>query len=125
MVVDVKSGGVNEKLLNEVVEYWVKTPLKPDEIGEFYKKQMEQLATVSAPKVGKASNSESFTDADIASKMAGETQFDAPDVDNSKDEKIANASADKNFFNYLDFASMLVTNPSNVTGKGSPRRLLQ
>jgi hypothetical protein len=136
MVTDVKSGGVSEKLLTEVVDYWVNVDKTPEEIGEFLGKQMNQIEMVhsSVQKTAKASNSDSFngkgfTDEDIAAKMAG-PKFDAPDVDNAaKNEKIANASAGQGGIGndwFLDFGNMLVSPVSAKAkeGKGAPRRLI-
>jgi hypothetical protein len=135
MVTDVKSGGVSEKLLGEVVDYWVNTPKTPEEIGEFLGKQMEQIELVhnSVPKTAKASNQDNFnnqfTDEDIAAKMAG-PKFDAPDVDNAaNNEKIANASAGQGGIGnawFMELSDMLVSPVSAKAkeGKGSPRRLI-
>jgi hypothetical protein len=135
MVTDVKSGGVSEKLLTEVVDYWVNVDKTPEEIGEFLGKQMNQLEMVhnSIPKTAKASNQDNFnnqfTDEDIAAKMAG-PKFDAPDVDNAaNNEKIVNASAGQGGIGndwFLDLGNMLVSPVSAKAkeGKGAPRRLI-
>jgi hypothetical protein len=128
MVTDVKSGGVSESLLTEVVDYWMKTPLEPKDIGEFYAKQESQIEVLNpTPKSAKAS----FTNQDIASKLANgsTTQFDAPDADNSKEnqnEKYANAAYDNDPAWALHFARMLVTPVSEKAqqGKGAPRRMI-
>jgi hypothetical protein len=102
--------------------------MKPEEIGEFYDKQMKQIElTIPQNKAAKASNSDSFTDADIAAKLSGsnDTQFDAPDVDNStENEKIANASKGRGDDWFMDFSGMLVSNVSKNEGKGASRRMI-
>ena len=82
--------------------------------------QTIEVMNPSKPRVGKASNQESFTNEDIAARI---TKFDAPDVDNAKnnEEKIANASAG---FDYLEFAGMLVSNVSKSKGDGAARSMI-
>lgn len=120
MVTDHKSGGINNKLLSEYVEYWLNTKLEPAEIAKFYDKQMETIEVMnptSKNRTAKASNQDTFTNEDIAKEI---TKFDAPDVDNSK---IANASAG-NGFDPLEFAGMLVSNVSTKKGEGSARSMM-
>jgi hypothetical protein len=124
MVTDVKAGGVSESLLSEVVDYWMKTPLEPKDISEFYAKQESQIEVMTpTQKVAKASVSNDS----IASQISNqEPQFDAPDANASdnKDDKYANATVNGDPAWFLDFSGMLVTNPSKNTGKGAPRRLI-
>lgn len=125
MVTDVKSGGVNEKLLEEVVNYWVDVKDKtPEQIGEFLEKQTLQVEAVNSakiPKKAEGSNEKSLSDNELAEQMS--TRFDAPDADSNR-EKHAEAAAKEAAWQY-ELAGMLVSNVSKEVGKGAPRRILQ